>query len=66
MIYKGNDHFVTMEELEQVLTSVYGDTEYSRRAGGYVNGEIFSMEEVLRRVAEYAEGFEPLSEVAPW
>lgn len=52
MKYGNDDRTVTMAEIEEILTSAYGDSEYAREAGCYSNHRWFSIEAVLSEISD--------------
>ena len=53
-MYAGDERVLSMAEIEQILTEMYGDSEYDREAGCYANGNWFSVNNILRELSYYA------------
>ena len=51
MNYKDDERMVTMEEIEEILTNAFGDSEYDRESGCYHDGKWFSVESVLEEIS---------------
>ena len=51
MDYEGDKRSVTMEELEQILTDIFGDSAYDRQSGCSHNGSWFSIDSVLSTIS---------------
>lgn len=51
MIYAGDERVLSMAEIEQILTYLYGESDYDREAGCYSNGNWFSVNNILRELS---------------
>lgn len=52
MKYEGNKGTLTMEEIEEILTDRYGDSEYARESGCNTDGGWLSINEILETLAD--------------
>ena len=51
--YEGNRETLTMEEIEEILTNRYGNSEYARECGCNTDGGWLSINEILETLAEH-------------
>lgn len=51
MEYEGDERSLTIEELEEILIEVYGESEYDRTSGCYINRTWLSIDNVLGEVS---------------
>lgn len=49
--YEGDERTLTMEEIEEILVSVYGESEYARTSGCYADGAWLSIENILSELS---------------
>ena len=54
MQYKGDHRTLTMERIEEVLVSIYGESDYDRESGCSKNGHWFSVDDILDRLSYFA------------
>ena len=52
IMYDGDKRTITMEQIERALTDTYGDSDYARECGCYVENEWLSIRNVLATISE--------------